>query len=394
MKVLPVTLVLLALMSSATSADQVGLVFGGDSYAAGQNISITQPVARDAFMAGYDVTLAAAVSGSAHLAGYHVTANAAVGGDLYVAGFTVSMLAPVARDVTAIGNSVLVKTPGPIPGNARLAGASLVVDSSISGSVLATAQTLTLNAPIAGDLSFYGESLNFGPNARVDGKLSIQAPNAISVPPSVASPERVTFQQITTPDYAGEAGKTAGSIVKGFWFAVWAAALWWLLLFVVGAAFIATSPRLVSELSSLAEVRPFRRLGLGVLAFAATIGLVLVVILTLIGVILLPLVLLYIFVACSLAYLAGVYLVGQRIWSAITPVSTNPRRIVVLAVSLVIAGLLTMVPLLGWPITLLLLVFGFGVFASRVITRWGKSDSSRLAGGPADTTNLSTPAAG
>lgn len=346
-------------------------------------------------MAGYDVTLGAAVTGSAHMAGYSVNANAPIGGDLYAAGYAVTVVGTVAGDITAMGNTVLIKTADPIPGNARLAGASLVVDSAISGSLLATANVLTLNAPIAGDFSFYGESLNFGPNARVDGKLSIQAPKEIPVPATVAPAERIAFQQITTPDYAGEAGKTAESIVKGLWFAVWATVVWWLLLFVVGAAFIAASPRLVGDLSSISAVHPFRRLGLGVLTFAATIGLVLVTILTLIGIILLPIVLIYIVVACSLAYLAGVYLVGHRIWSAIAPVTTNAQRLLVLAVSLVIGGLLTMVPFLGWPVTLLLLAFGFGVVAARVIANWGKADDLRLGGGqPSGDTSVAAPSAG
>jgi hypothetical protein len=372
-------LALAALLSTPSMADQVNLAFGGDTYSAGQTTTINEPVARDAFAAGYNVTLGAPVTGSAHMAGYTVNANASVGGDLYAAGFSVTIMGAMARDVTAMGNNVTLNAAAALPGNARLAGATLIVESPIDGSLLATANTLTLNAPIKGDFSFYGESLNFGPNARVDGKLSIQAPKEIPVPATVASADRVTFQQITTPDYAGEAGKTAESIVKGFWFTVWATVLWWLVLFVVGAAFIAVSPRLVSDLSSISAVRPFRRLGLGILTFAATIGLVLVTILTLVGIILLPIVLIYIVVACSLAYLAGVYLVGQRIWSAITPVTSNVQRIIVLAVSLVIGGLLTMVPFLGWPITLLFLAFGFGVVAARAIASWGKADDLRLS---------------
>jgi hypothetical protein len=372
--------VLATLLPSASLADQVNLNFGGDSYAAGQTTTISNAVARDAFAAGYNVTLSAPVDGSAHMAGYAINANSTVGGDLYAAGFTVSVTGTVAGDITAMGNNVVLNSSAPTSGNARLAGASVVVDSPIQGSLLASAASLTLNAPIAGDFSFYGESISFGPNARIDGKVAIQAPREISVPASVATADRVTFQQITTPDYAGEAGRTAENIFRGFWFAVWATVLWWLLLFVVGAAFIAAAPSLVSELSSLSARQPFRRLGLGTLSFAATIGLVLVAALTVIGIFLLPVVLIYVFVACSLAYLAGVYLVGARIWSAIAPLETNLQRIIALAISLVIGGLLVMVPFVGWLITLLFLAFGFGVIAARVIMSWSKLDAVPVGG--------------
>lgn len=377
MKVLRAMLVLGSLMPTGAMADQITLAFGGDAYAAGQATTIGQPVARDAFATGFTVTLGAPVSGSAHLAGYTVSAAADVGGDLYAAGFAVTVTGAVGRDVTAMGNSVTIGGPTPIPGNARLAGASLVVDTPIEGALLATAGVLTLNAPVAGDFSFYGETVTFGPDARVGGMVSIHAPTEVAVPASVAPAERVTFQQIATPDYAGETGRTVETILRGFWFTVWATVLWWLLLFVVGAVFIATAPRLVGDLTALSATRPFRRLALGILAFAATLGLVLVTALTIVGIVLLPVVLLYVFVACSLAYLAGAYLVGARIWSAIAPIRSTVQRLVILALSLVVAGLLIMVPFLGWPITLVLLAFGFGAIAARIVARWRGDDSAQ-----------------
>jgi uncharacterized membrane protein len=75
-------------------------------------------------------------------------------------------------------------------------------------------------------------------------------------------------------------------------------------------------------------------------------------------------------------------------------VQSNIQRAVVLAVSLVIGGLLTMVPFLGWPITLLLLAFGFGVVAARVIAGWDKVDETRLASGSPGVVSATPPAAG
>jgi hypothetical protein len=379
-KYLTIFLALAALLPTTSLADQVSLNFGGDTYAAGQTTMISEPVSRDAFAAGYNVSLGAAVTGSAHMAGYNVNVNAPVGGDLYAAGFAVTVTGPVARDITAMGNNVVINSGAALPGNARIAGTSLVVDSAVTGSLLATGSTLALNAPVSGDFTFYGENISFGPNARIDGNVSIQAPKEIPVPASVAAADRVTFQQITTPDYAGEAGKTAQNIMNGFWFAVWATVLWWLLLFVIGAAFISLAPRLVGDLAALSETKPFRRLGIGALTLASTLGLVLVTVLTVLGIVLLPIVVLYIVLACSLAYLAGVYFVGARIWQAIRPIDSNVQRVLVLAVSLVLGGLVTMVPFLGWPITLLLLAFGFGLVAARAIARWGKADAAQLGG--------------
>ncbi len=391
MKLLHVMIVLGSLMPGGAMADQVNLAFGGDAYAAGQTATLSQPVARDAFAAGFTVTLGAPVSGSAHLAGYTVSAAADVGGDLYAAGFAVTVTGAIGGDLTAMGNSVTLGGTAPIAGNARLAGANLVVDTPIDGALLATAGALTLNAPVSGDFSFYGEALSFGPNARVDGTVAIHAPTAPAVPASVAPAERVTFEQIATPDYAGETGRTVESVLRGFWFTAWATVLWWLLLFVVGAVFIAAAPRLVGELTTLSASHPFRRLGLGVLAFAATLGLVPATALTVVGIVLLPVVLLYVAVACSLAYLAGAYFVGMRIWSAVAPVRSTAQRLVVLALSLVVAGLLILVPFLGWGVTLVLRAFGFGVTAARIVGGWCRDDAAQ-PGAPAPAPAMPTSA--
>ena len=62
---------------------------------------------------------------------------------------------------------------------------------------------------------------------------------------------------------------------------------------------------------------------------------------------------------------------------------SNLAKLIVLAVSLVVATLLVMIPFLGWLVTLLLVTFGMGVIAALVMTRWSTNDRERLAAAPA-----------
>jgi len=370
---------LLALVSLPAIADQQTFNFGGDTYAAGQSIAIASPVLRDAFEAGNTVVLSAAVGHDAHLAGLDVQSNSDVGGNLYAAGFSVSVGGTVKGDVTAMGNTVSVHTSQPLSGNVRVAAANFTLDSGAEGSVLVTAETATINAPIKGDFSFYGRNLVFGTNAVVAGQVLIHAPKKIDVPTAVAAADRVIFTELTSPEYPTQVGQTAEMVAKGFWAAVWAAALWWVLLLVVGAAFIALSGPLVGNLEALSAVRPVRRIGLGLLAFAAVVGMVPVAGLTIIGLLLVPFVIIFAIIACSLAYAAGVYLIGRAIGARFTPVATTGRKVAVLALSLALAGLLTMVPFLGWFISLGIVAYGFGVIAALIMTRWTADDRTRLA---------------
>jgi hypothetical protein len=370
---------LLAAGPTVALAEQVSLVFGGDSYAAGQNASIVTPVAHDAFMAGYSIALTAPVTGDAHLAGYNVGASSSIGGDLYAAGYAVTISGSVGGDVTAVGNSVLLQATSALPGNARLAGQTVLVDAPIQGSAITSAETLTLNTAISGDFTFYGRTLTFGPNAVVAGKVAIHAPREIAVPATVAAADRVSFELLVDPDYLGEAGRTAENVVKGFWPMLWGQAIWGLLLFVVGALFIAFGGRLVAALQTVSEKRPFRRIGLGILAFASVVGLVPVVALTLIGLLVVPFVLIFAFAACVLAYIAGSYFAASNIGAAFLKIDSNAKRLGALAAGLIVAALVSMVPFIGWLITLALVTFGFGTIAALIMVRWSGPDATRLA---------------
>jgi hypothetical protein len=49
-----------------------------------------------------------------------------------------------------------------------------------------------------------------------------------------------------------------------------------------------------------------------------------------------------------------------------------------LAVGLIVAALLVMVPFVGWLITLGLVAFGFGVIAAVIMVRWSARDAATI----------------
>jgi glucan phosphoethanolaminetransferase (alkaline phosphatase superfamily) len=184
---------------------------------------------------------------------------------------------------------------------------------------------------------------------------------------------------VAMPDYMSEAGRTAEAAVRKGWPQVGAMIGWRLVLFVLGAAFIALMPKGVAALQTIAEKRPFRNLGVGLLAFAAVIGLVPLVALTVIGIVLLPFVAIFIAIACSLAYLAGVYFTGTQIGRAFFRIETNAHRLAILVASIVIAALIGLIPFAGWLVSLGLTTFGFGAVAVVLMVRWSRDAAARLA---------------
>lgn len=357
------------LLVASVQADEARLSFGGDEYSAGQSARIAAPVANDAFVAGYDASIGAPVAGDAHLGGFNVTVSAPITGNVYAAGYSISLTDRVDKDVTAFGNVVTLGASAAIGGNLRAAGATVGINAPVSGSVLAAGQTVTLDAAVAGDFSFTGETLSFGPNARIAGRVILQAPKPIDVPASVAPGDRVSYTELTTPDYATETTRTAMHSVEGFGPGLWGAVTWGLLLLVIGVGAITLLPRPVAALEAASTRGVWRLLGLGLVGFATTLGLVPALAFTVIGLVLLPFALLFAAIACGLAYMGGAYLAGRRLAAGFMPTDTNPRRLLVLVVSIVVAALLGGIPMLGWLIGMLLLLYGFGAATSAILNR-------------------------
>lgn len=356
----------------ALAEDSASLTLGGDAYAAAQHNMLEQPVSGDAFLVGYDVSIDAPVAGAAHAAGFNVTSDAEVGDDLYAAGFNVEIRAPVARNVTAAASTVTLDQGASVGGNARLTGATVNVGGPIEGALLVSSGHLKLYAPISGDVSFYGESIDFRPGAKVGGTFFIHAPHPIEVPASVAATAQIVYEPLESPDYMSEAGRTADNIARGFWPAIWALVIWFVLLLLAGVALIALLPRRLERMEQAMRTGMAKCFGVGILVFAMMLGFVPLTAMTLIGILALPVVLLAVVIAGSLAFMTGSFLIGLRFSAAFAPIDSNLRRLAVLAVSLVLAMVLAMVPFIGWLITLVLVTFGLGAAARG----WGPGGST------------------
>jgi hypothetical protein len=58
------------------------------------------------------------------------------------------------------------------------------------------------------------------------------------------------------------------------------------------------------------------------------------------------------------------------------------RRILVLALALVVGGLVGSIPFLGWLIGIGIATYGFGVIAALIMTRWSSDDRTLLQSAP------------
>lgn len=377
----------LGLLPLAVHAETTLRRNGTDTFVAGPLLPLDTDAPGDLFVVGNGVTLRALTRGNAHVAGFNLDIEAPVAADLYAAGANVELSAPVGRNATMAGWSVRLTETGAVTGNARLAGGTLVVEAPIGGALTVAGSEVTINAAVKGDVWAMAESLVFGPQARIDGRLVYSTVTPITIPASVISQDRVTFEPSAMPDamrgarHGWEEGRwpswpAALSFVSGGLIGV-------AFLLLVGGLFLGLAPRLVETTQALASAHPARSLLLGTGGLSLLFGLVPVLAITLIGIPLVPVALLVAVTGWLLGYLLGVYavmrrLVGnlggrsQRPTGAPAPAHSEPpllSRILILAAGLLLAALLNFVPVLGWMANIALVLLGLGAIAERLLNR-------------------------
>ncbi|MDO9525568.1 MAG: hypothetical protein Q7J57_08520 [Gemmobacter sp.] len=331
----------------------------------------------DVFASGGAVLTKGRVAGDAHVAGFDLDLEAEVAGDLYAAGATATLRAPVGGDLSMIGFSLRTTDTAVITGNARMLGSTITIDGPVEGALAATGGEVALNAAVTGDALLQGGTITFGPRARISGTLTYSAPEPVTIPPEVIPAGRVVYHK-TPPLMArfehmrdqrdGWPGRdmpalpgtlalvTAFLVTLGF-------------LILLGGALLALAPQRVETLRRSGTQRPALMVLFGLLGIATLMGLVPVAVMTVIGLPFVPIVVLAILVVWTLGYVFGAYVVALRLYLAFDG-HEDPGlglRIALLGCGVLVFSLLNFVPVLGWMVNFVLVLFGIGALSTGML---------------------------
>ncbi len=160
------------------------------------------------------------------------------------------------------------------------------------------------------------DQITFGPGATVAGGLTIYAndPASIVVPATVAPAARVKVEALQ--NYSG-GGWTAPLPVKvPVWRVVTGFLTGVLISGLIAALVIAVAPKAVQSWRELALAHPGRAIWSGFLVTSALAGSGFVLMLTIVGVVLLPVMLIITVLAIFAGYALGSYVLGVGLWLA------------------------------------------------------------------------------
>lgn len=338
------------------------LDFAGDTYVSGGTPPLPAgETTGSLFAAGETVRAFTAASGSVHLAGRRVEVRGPVGGNVYAAGYDVDVTAEVSGDATLAGRAVVVEAP--VGGVLRVAAGEVTVTAPV-GALLAAGERIYLDAPVAGDARIFAEEVEFGPNARIDGTLTLTVEEDSEPPAAVVPPERVERGVFDWEDRHAREGTFR--IVLGV---IASALIAFGAVVAMQAVFLGGAPRWSEDLAFDVAERPFRSFGAGFLAFAAVIGAIPLLLATLIGAPLAVVVIVAAPILLWIGYALGAWALGAAVWRAFDRAAplTFWARLGIGLVGLVLAVLLGLIPFAGWIVTVIVTLIGLGAASAKVL---------------------------
>ncbi|MCF2870393.1 hypothetical protein L0664_04880 [Octadecabacter sp. G9-8] len=363
-------IVLIALPHAAL-ADTVSTGNGDDTFFAGRLIDQSIGTNGDTFVTARSAQVEGAASGDLHVSGFDVAVDVDVAEDLYAMGSTVVIRGTVAEDLSVMAFSARTESSAEIGGNARLMGSSVTLDGPVAGALSVIGRDVILNARITGDVRISAQTLSFGPEAVVSGRLTYSTKEQITVPAYVAPEERVTFEQVTGAqifedwrDIGTEmpALPTFASMMFGFIISL-------LFFLALGALMLGFMPRRLARLRRSVAQAPGQTFMLGVIGLSMLFGTVPVTALTIVGLPFVPIALLAILVAWVLGYALGAYSVAMRVWAGLGGADdpSNFARLAILAAAITFIALLNFIPFVGWVANYTLVLLGIGAMTRAVL---------------------------
>ncbi len=314
----------------------------GDVIIAGSSITINGPVAGDVIAAGNTIRIKGAVSGSVRVVGSSVEINGEVAKNVWAAGSTVALgpEAKVGWDIYAAGANVEIK--GPVAGNVLASAASIVIDSEVGKDV-------KVSVDRKGQIILY-------PKAKVGGNLNYKAATTEQL---VLKEGAQVVGQTTKTELAVPSEREFRGFLQGFWGFLKVMSFFSLL--VIGLVLVTLIPKVVFEIRDEMMKKPQLDFGWGLIYLIIVPVLVILLAITLIGI---PLALIITFLYIISLYFAKVmvgFTVGLFVLDRLNKEKKYKGSLIwPLVIGLLIFVVLTSLPLVGWLIKLILIIWALG----------------------------------
>lgn len=331
-----------------------------DYYAAGGTVNIDADIAGDAVVSGGDMFIGRRIQGDVMAAGGSVNIRGEILDDVRTAGGNINIDAAIGDDLIAAGGVIRVSPATSAGGEAWLAGGDVHMAGTINKGLHIGGGNIIVSGIIHGDVELAGEDIQILKGALIEGDLKYQSPNEAKIHPDAKITGNVTYEQV-------EWGRPHRGY--GIFFS--------LTMIVAGIVLFLLFPGFTMSAAGRISADPWKSLGVG---FALLVGTPVAAVL-LMGIVLgvwvgMSILALY-FVALPVGLLISCFFLGD--WGARRmhkDVATTGRRLVSVAIVIILIGLTQLIPVVSCLLIFALLLFGLGAGILQLHLAYSQSDGT------------------
>jgi cytoskeletal protein CcmA (bactofilin family) len=341
-----------------------GEVVNDDLYIAGGDIVIDGTVNGDVFAVARSITINGIVNGGVSFAGQTGTVNGEIANGLRFGGQSLIVNGRIGRDLVVGGSQLSVSSTGQIDGGLIFGAGTMQADGSVGGTILGGGGQVTLANNVGGDVTLSVDRLTIASSADIQGDVKYTSPNEASIQSGAIISGDISHLIPERPDKAEAA--------KGIMAGVFGAAVWkilsYVMILVIGIILLLITQKRLTLMQMAIQKSPWQTLGWGALILIATPIAAVIVMITVIG---LPLGIISLLLWGILLYLSQIpvaLLLGRLIIRQNRELDSTGIMIGALALGLLVLFALQLIPIIGWIVGLLVMIFGLGTLITSIGT--------------------------
>ncbi len=323
-------------------------------WAAGRTIVIAGTVNGDVHCGGHGLIVSGTVKGDVVCAAQTITITGTVEGSAHLLAQTINLNGTVGRNLTAAAQTLNFDPKSTVNGDVSIAGRDANLNGTIGRDLALAVSSANLSGVVGRDIKASTEHFRLASTAKVGGNLEYTSTNNVEL----ASGASVGGQTIkhTPKQKATHWGALIG-------FAGWAILYLTLALLITMLVLVALFPKAIHTTAQQAVRRPWVALLTGFIASLVIPVIIVVLLLTLVGIPLGLILLLWWLLVCALSGVVSAYFTGWLVWRR----QTNP--ILTMLVGSLILLVLYFIPFLGILAVMAALWLGTGMIILELKSR-------------------------
>ncbi len=354
----------------------------GDVVVLAADVQFEVSVGGDLIIAAADINMDGEIAGDAELYGASISVMRNVAGDVEIGGADIVISSRIGGEAQIRGALVVIEPEAHLAGGANIAAREVYAEGRFSGGVELRGAEVHVSGVIEGPLEIYAREVFIDDSAVITGPVTVRSPNQPQIDEGAQIGE---IEYVETRFSMDDVNVNGPNIEFDFWPGLWAiGALFGSSAFILGLILAVLFPRSLGRMSERFRARPWVSGGLGLILYATfwllMITLATLLIATVIGILLAPLVILAVPIIYFLAFVFGGVVIGDLVFNRSGGQAGFLLRVGSLAAVMLVITALHVAPPIGILIGLIVNCIGFGAWTLAIFDRRQPGDGAVIDG--------------